>query len=107
MDSPHNTNMDVVPNRGTTSLSAATVNTADFFEVQQDSKWQMARWKANASGGTAIYHCRGCDPCMTYATHLMAVVKDGSIRLPKRVVGEAIEKAWPSLFHDVEDVEEK
>ena len=42
-----------------------------------------------------------------HATHLMAAFKDGSIKLSKRVVGEAIEKAWPSLFHDVEDTEEK
>ena len=66
----------------------------------------MARWKANTSG-TAIYHHRGYNPCAMYAAHLMAEFNDSSIKLPKKIVGEAIEKARPLLFHDVEDMEEK
>ena len=107
MASPHDTNMDIVPNQGITSSSIAAADTADFFEVQQDSKWKIARWKADTLGGMAIYHHRGYDPCAMYATHLMAAFNNGSIRLPKKVVGEAIEKAWPSLFCNIEDVEEK
>jgi len=107
MASPHDTNMDVIPNQGTMSSLMAAADTADFLEVQQDSEWQMARWKADTLGGMAIHHCRGCDPCTTYAAHLMAAFNDGSIRLPKKVVGKAIEKAWLSLFHDIEDMEEK
>ena len=101
MPPPHDTNMDVIPNQRTTSSSMAAADATDFFKVQQDSKWQMARWKANTLGGTAIYHHRGYDPCATYATHLMVAFNDSSIRLLKKVVGEAIEKAWPLLFHDI------
>ena len=67
----------------------------------------MAKWKANTASGMAIYHHRGCDPCATYAAHFMAAFKDGNVKLLKRVVGKAIEKALPLLFHDVEDAEEK
>ena len=39
--------------------------------------------------------------------HLMAVFNDGSIKLLKRVIGKAIEKAWLKIFHNTEDTEEK
>jgi len=89
------------------SSSTAIPDAADIFEVQQDSEWQIAIWKASDTGGMAIYHHRGCGPCSMYATHLMAAFNDSNIKLPKRVLGEAIEKAWLSLFHDIEDMEEE
>ena len=78
--------------RGCPYRDQVIIDAANFFEVQQDSEWQMARWKADTLGGMAIHHRRGYDPCTMYATHLMAVFNDSSIRLPKKVVGEAIER---------------
>jgi len=61
MDAPCDTNMDVVPkakmsSATTTTMVLITNTTADMFEVQRDSKWQMAGWHVGSRGTQTRVH---------------------------------------------------
>ena len=72
---------------------APITDAVDIFESKQDSEWQMTGWHVGTIGGAAIYHRRGCPTCGTYAAHLMAVYEKDAVKLPKKVIGQAINMA--------------
>ena len=63
----------------------------------------MTGWYVGTAGGATIYHQRGCPTCSTYAAHLMAAYEEDTVKLPKRVIGLAINMAWPDFVHDIND----
>ena len=111
MEAPSDTNMDIVPGAGTfssmTGMMVTITDAMDIFEVQRDSEWQMMGWHIGATGGAAVYHRRGCTMCSTYAAHLMAAYNEGTVWLPNRMIGQAIEMAWPGILHNVGDMAEE
>jgi len=110
MEAPNDTNMDIIPEPGTSSSTttvAPLADAADIFEVQKDSEWQMMGWHVDNVGGVAIYHRRGCTTCSTYAAYLMAAYGKGTVRLMNRQIGEAVETAWPSVICDIDDMVEE
>ena len=108
MDAPCDTNMEVIPKTGMLSLTTMTMvpitDAADIFEVQRDSKGQMTGWHISITGGAAVYHHRGYTMCGIYAAHLMEAYEEGTVRLPNRVIGQAIEMAWPDILCNIDNV---
>ena len=97
--------MDIVPDVRTSSaktiMTAPITDTADIFESKWDSEWQMMGWHVGTTGGAAIYHRRGCPTCSTYTAHLMAAYEKDTVKLPKKVIGQAINMAWPDFVNDI------
>ena len=48
-------------------------------------------------------HCKGCDMCDMYASHIVEASKALTVEIPSREVKKAFRIAWPNIIHHIED----
>ena len=48
-------------------------------------------------------HCKGCDMCDVYASHIVEASKASTVEIPSREVKKAFWIAWPNIVCHIED----